>query len=165
MEPDLQTTDYWKGMVFKDTADNSISELEHCLFYRPEYAVTVDSLSSTIFECEFVGSERGDVFVPNDTRISHAAKWSLLAPTRVVVSDSDPEEASPGNEPSPFEDPERVEIRVYGQLKTCRPAGRAATDSVVFTSTSSTPTDADWGGLFFEYHPWGECSDFRVTGR
>ncbi|GJM43808.1 MAG: hypothetical protein DHS20C21_06500 [Gemmatimonadota bacterium] len=106
----------------------------------PQFGVSVDSLSGDIFGTSFWKSEEADIYLDRDTRIPAGHEWSLVGPTNVVMDTDDLGATGP-------EDDDRIEIDVYGKLRTSGASG----DSVVFKSNRPTPVTKDWFGISFRF--------------
>ncbi|MFN8177672.1 MAG: S8 family serine peptidase [bacterium] len=128
----------WAGFLFRDTADMRISTLSYVEIDYATIGVKVDTLACDLFHPRFTGTAR-EIFLDRDTRIAEGHEWNLDAPCTVTVGTSDAAQRG--------EDHARVEIVVNGAIRTQRLPGGAPTDWVVFTSTASGASGADWYGL------------------
>jgi hypothetical protein len=129
----------WYGVRFIDSEDESISDLEFVDFKHTFYAVSLDSLSGNIKNCDFVGlsgTSPGDIFLERDTRLVAGREWKFTDPTTVF-------KISPFTafQPSWGVDAARNEILVNGIFRTETGA------SVTFASTKAPPAAGDWYGI------------------
>lgn len=135
----------WHGIRLFDAHDYdpgtgsfTVSDIERAEIRYPTFAMTVDSLSGNILDCEFAEADSADILLERDTRIPEGKEWSLKAPTRVVVANSDA--GATGT------DTNRVELHVNGYLKTY--SLNPGTDWVTFEPKALTATTGDgWAGI------------------
>ncbi|MEZ5066614.1 MAG: FlgD immunoglobulin-like domain containing protein [bacterium] len=152
-----ETSGTWGGILFRDTADMSISRIEHTGVDYPTFGIQVDSLACTLIQPTFESPLQAGIHADRDTRIPATGEWDLVAPTTVSFATSD---AGGGGE-----DTTRVELAVDGVLRSHRPTGAAATDSVWFTSGATTPDRGDWAGITIrwdQYHSKGVLRDASI---
>ena len=127
---------HYYGVRLLDSGDSTLSSLKHVDFDYATFAVSVDSVSGNLFDLKFSNSDKGDLYLPGDTRIPAGSEWNLLAPTKVVAANSDAYERG--------EDSLRVEVVVNGGDLFTSSAGGGR---VQFTSETADTDGKAWHGV------------------
>jgi hypothetical protein len=127
----------WFGVRFLDAPDASVSDLEYVDFRDTFYAVSLDSLSGDIKDCDFDGwtGSPGDIFLERDTRLLTGKEWVFTSSAVFRISEFS------AVQPSWGADSTRNEIYLDGILSTENGA------ALTFESAESSPAARDWYGI------------------
>jgi hypothetical protein len=136
----------WHGIRLFDALDYNdttgaftVSDVERAAIWYPTFAITVDSLSGNIIDCEFGEADSADILLERDTRIPEGEEWRLLAPTFVAARDTALGDVNGMNAG-------KNDLLVEGALRSERPPGGSG-----WVTFESLPKDAStgrgWGGI------------------
>ncbi len=147
----------WYGFRFVGApVSGSPTTLSYVNVRNAYRGITADTLGFNLYDCRFAQSENADIYMDRDFRIPEGKEFELLAPTKVLVAATDAA-------PKPWgQDSAKSEILVEGGLRTLRPEGGSASDSVRFVATSLGPSK--WTGITITEGATGQIYDAVIGG-
>ena len=121
----------WYGFRFDGAPiAGSSTSLDYVSIRNSFRAVTVDTLGFRLYECTFGQNQEADIYLDRDFRIPEGKDWTLRAPMKVLVKNTDAAPKSWGKSQT------KCEILVEGALRSYRPTGASPSDTVRFVATA-----------------------------